>query len=464
MGLLVSTGILILMSLGKNFDILNRLLFNYLPLLNKFRTPNSIHNIISCIIPLFAVYTLYQLFTQQKDKKAIIQLLIKVTAGITGFVVLFGLGGKLFFDFMAEGDARYDPNLVSVLKEARSIYMTQDSFRTLLFLLSGSVVLYLYLIDKLKKSTVIGILTVLTFIDLFGVARRYISPDDWKPKSAMKNAIPLRPVDEQILQYKQLYYRVLDQSKDPFQDATSASFHKLIGGYHPAKFRRYQDIIDAYLTSGNQKVLNMLNTKYIISQNQQSQLNPGAFGNAWLVRNIQKVSTPDEEIAAIANIDPAETAIVLDREFPNYISTNSFTKIGTIELTRYEPNALTYKAQVDGDQLAVFSEVWYGPDKGWQAYIDEKPVDHIRVNYILRGLKIPAGSHNIEIKFVPTKVIRSVQWGFWLNNIIGIVFLGILGWWFYQDYRNRKTIEPPLVPQPVPSKTLSSKPKPRKTR
>jgi len=459
-GMVAATTLLILMSLGKNFEVFNRFLFDYLPFLNKFRTPNSIHNVTSCLVPLFAVFSLSQLIVYP-DKKALLSLLTKITGGLAGFIILFGFGGSMFFDFTSAGDGRYDPNLVAILKSAREIYLRQDAMRTLLFLVLGAVMIYFFLKEKVQKTQLILALTALTFFDLFPIAKRYLSIEDWKPKSVISNGNPLRPVDQQILQDPQLYYRVLDLNGDPFQDASASFYHKSIGGYHPAKLRRYQDIIDAYLAKGDQKMINMLNTKYIINQNQESQLNPGAMGNAWFVRNFKKVNTPDDEIAAIKEIDPLETAIVLENEFPGYVTTGEYSKSGTIALTNYAPNALTYSAQAEGEQFAVFSEVWFGPDKGWQAYIDGKPVEHIRVNYILRGLKIPAGTHTVEFKFIPVKVLRSIELGYWINNITGLLFLALIVWIIYGDYKRGLTApDPVVVASAVPLRNKTG-PKPR---
>jgi len=459
-GMAVATILLVLMSLGKNFDLLNRFLFEHLPLLNKFRTPNSIHNVTSCLIPLFAIYTLWQVLELEKGRKGVLGLFVKVLAGIAGFILLFGIGGGLFFDFTAAGDARYDPALVNVLKEARAIYLRQDAFRTLFFVLAGGILLYLFLREKLKKGYLLAGLAILSFLDLFGVARRYLSPEDWQSKTVLTQGNPKRPVDQQILEDPQLYYRVLDLGGDPFQNASPSFYHKSVGGYHPAKLRRYQDIIDAYLVKGDQKMLNMLNTKYIITQDQQAQLNAGAMGNAWLVGDIRKVASPDEEIASIRDIDPAQTAVVLDREFPGYLTSGSFSRQGRVTLTKYEPNALTYASQAEGDQFAVFSDIWYGPDKGWQAYVDGQPADHIRVNYIFRGMKIPSGSHTIEFKFVPVKVLRSIELGFWLNNLVGLLLLGLFGWLFYSWYKSVQSS--PVMVQTAPPAVKPDKPGPKR--
>lgn len=466
-GLVSATLLLILMSLGKNFEVLNRFLFDYLPMLNKFRTPNSIHNVSVCLIALFAMLGLKN-FLDTPDHKKAANLVLKVGGGLLAFIFVFGLGGGMFFDFTSVSDGRYDPKIASIFREARSIYLSQDSIRTLIFVALGLLVLYFYQKEKLKKNLAVGLLTLITLVDLFGVARRYISTEDWKPASALSNPITARSCDQQILLDKTLHYRVYDLSTgDPFQSAASAYFHKMVGGYSPAKLRRYQDIIDAYLVKGDEKVLNMLNTKYIIDQQEQVIPRPEAFGNAWLVNNIKVVNSPDEEIASIEQIDPLQTTAVLDAEFPGYIAAGtSYTKSGNIDLVKYSPNALQYTTNVQGDQFAVFSEIWYGSGRGWQAYVDGKPVEHIRVDYILRGLKIPSGQHTIDFKFEPKQMLTAMNIGWWLNNLVGLILLGGIGWWLYEDYKKyvgEKIAQPGIVaPKTEVSKNSGIKTKGKK--
>ncbi|MEO5581556.1 MAG: YfhO family protein [Saprospiraceae bacterium] len=438
-GMLTAIFFLLLMSLGKNFDSFNRFLFNYLPYLNKFRTPNSIQNIVSCLIPVFSIFTLFTILkVNAPDRKDLATLLIKVTIGLAIIILIIGYGGEMFFDFTGLGDSRLDPRIVNIFKEARFIYLKQDTLRTFAFLITGGLVLYLFLKNKLSKGLCIAALTLLTFIDLFAVAKRYITQEDWRSKSIVKVAVPMRAVDKQILEDPQLYYRVFDYTSDPFQDAAGAYYHKMIGGYSPAKLRRYQDMIDYYLSKGDQKVLSMLNTKYYINEKSQLQMNPSALGNAWFIHDITKVTTPDEEIVAVGQIRPDSIAVVLDKEFPGYLTNTTFSQTGSIQLDAYAPNQLSYSVSAEGDQFAVFSDIWYGPDKGWKAYLDDKPVDHIRVNYILRGMNVPAGSHKIEFKFIPDKVLAAIQIGFWLNNLIGLLFIGILGYWIYGQYKRNE--------------------------
>jgi hypothetical protein len=206
----------------------------------------------------------------------------------------------------------------------------------------------------------------------------------------------------------------MDKANNTFNDAYTSLYHRSIGGYHPAKLRRYQDLIDGYLSQGNEGVINMLNAKYIITREGKTTLNKSAGGNAWFADTIIYVHTPDEEFSTLKKINPARSAVVLKDEFPGYLDQSRFTPNGNITLTEYHPDQLIYKYNTSSPQLVVFSEVWYGPDKGWHAYIDGQPVPHIRVNYILRALKVPSGPHTVEFKFYPDQVWSAIK----LNRII----------------------------------------------
>ena len=198
-----------------------------------------------------------------------------------------------------------------------------------------------------------------------------------------------RAVDTKIMQDTDPHFRVYDATINTFNSASSSYFHKTIGGYHAAKLQRFQDVIDKHISQNNEGVLNMLNTKYYIFPTENgeptAQLNPAALGNAWFVNGIRVVADANEEINALSDFDPSGTAVVHE-EFKDYISGLSPEKNGQIYLKSYNPDRMEYTYETSGDQLAVFSEVWYGPDKGWNAYIDGTPVDHIRVNYLLSGL------------------------------------------------------------------------------
>jgi hypothetical protein len=247
--------------------------------------------------------------------------------------------------------------------------------------------------------------------------------------------------NEQILKDKELHYRVMDKANNTFNDAFASLYHSSIGGYHPAKLRRYQDLIDGYLDKNHQECINMLNAKYIITRDGQITVNPDAAGNAWFVDTVVSASDPNEEFALLQHLDSKHEAIILDKEFPGYKG-SSYDPNGTITLVDYKPDLLTYTYSSTTPQLAVFSEIWYGPDKGWHAYIDGMEVPHIRVNYVLRGLSLPEGSHKIEFKFYPDKVWAAIR----MNRIILWILLVLFSAGIIYSIRSTN-----FVSKPTPS-------------
>jgi hypothetical protein len=245
--------------------------------------------------------------------------------------------------------------------------------------------------------------------------------------------------DQQIMQDPDIHYRVLDQTESPFQSARASNFHKSVGGYHAAKLQRYQDLIDYQITKGNQGVLNMLNTKYFIVNDGNApaaRQNPGALGNAWFVSNINLVNSNRDELNLLSNINPAED-VVIHKDFADYLGSLAPEPNGSIRLTAYKPNRLTYAVQTSSEQLAVFSEIWYGPNKGWQAYLNGEPVDHIRANYVLRAMKIPAGDHTLEFVFEP----KTYRIGTLLTKIFSsLILIGSFGYAGYSGWQYVKRI------------------------
>jgi len=261
-----------------------------------------------------------------------------------------------------------------------------------------------------------------TVLDLWTVGKRYLGADKFVQQKQYESYKTPRPVDTQILNDKDPNFRVHDFTIDAFNSSRISYFHKTIGGYHPAKLQRFEDLKirhiqaeDNALRKGlserqnpatlfpSSTVFNMLNTRYFVGNPDGAPIrNSSAMGNAWFVDNIKVVNNANDEINGLKGLNPATTAIV-HQEFNDYVNGYNVQKNGTINLTTYAPNHLTYQTNSTSDQLAVFSEIWYGPNKGWQAYIDNEPVDHIRANYALRALKIPSGQHTVEFKFNPSK-------------------------------------------------------------
>lgn len=457
-------GVLItfMLSMGKNIEWFNRLFFDYFPLFNKFRTPNSALTVTSFLIPLLGFLALNQFLNKNKTNKSELTKSLLIAGGITGGLYLFFavLGGS-FFSFAGVNDAAYQQaglDLNPVIQD-RKAYMQADSFRSLLIVAATFGLLWFYLKDKLKANHVILGLLLITLFDLWSVGRRYLNTESFVEANRVTTLQP-NPADVQILQDKDPNFRVFD-STDPnvFQSSRVSYFHKSLGGYHAAKLQRYEDIKDRHLSQNNQAVYNMLNTKYVIvngANNQPvAQQNPNALGNAWFIDNIRIVNTPNEEIDALTAFNPSNDAIV-HKEFSNYVPSQTFQKGGTIQLIDYRPNRLTYQSNSQAEQFAVFSEIWYGPNKGWQAYIDDNPVEHIRVNYLLRGMKVPAGQHKIEFVFDP----KTYKTGSLVSQLSSLILLlGLIGFVGF-NFKNTLAALPKeqTPPKEKQQKTTTKKP------
>ncbi len=395
-------------SLGKNFEVFNRLLYNFLPMYSKFRAHSSVMAIVPVLTVLLAILTLTKIVKAENKDVLLKKLYISVII-LTTISLFFGLFGSSFFSFEAASDARYAGSQldVSVFVKDRIALMRLDSFRSLFFVLVAAALVYLYLKNKLKKNMFLIAILFLSTIDIWSLDKRYFNEDDFVKKSKIRNQFVPTNADKQILKDKDPHYRVFNQTQNPFNENNTSYFHNSIGGYHPAKLQRYQDIIDRHLLKGNMQVFNMLNTKYFITQKDKkkapiAQQNSGALGNAWFVSKLNYVNTANEEIDALNSIN-TKTEAVINTEFKDlYLHANiEVPKNASIKLDKYTPNVITYSSSNDNTSLAVFSEVWYSPSKGWKAYIDNKETELIRANYVLRALIIPAGKHQIKMIFDP---------------------------------------------------------------
>lgn len=421
--------LMLLASMGKNFALLNKPLFDFFPLFNKFRTPNSILVVAGFFVPLLGMLTLSGILKGSITKESIIKKLY-IALGISGGLCLFfAFLAPGMFDFSSLSDARMEQAGYSLdaLHSDRKSLMRKDSLRSLVLILLSGGLIWAFVKEKIKASVLIAATGILAIGDIWTVSKRYVDSGDFVSKRNYEKNFTPRPVDTEIMKDQDPNYRVLDLSVNTFNSATSSYFHKTIGGYHPAKLQRYDDIIYKQIVDGNQAVLAMLNTKYFISQDQKVQPFSG-LGNAWTVSSLKMVNTPNEEFESLEGFDPKTTAIV-HNEFANYVSGLNPTGTGNIKLTEYKPDHLTYTSQGSSDELAVFSEVWYGPNKGWDAYIDGQLVDHIRVNYILRALKIPAGNHKVEFKFEPSSYYR----GEMVTLIFSLLLVLGLLWVLYKE-------------------------------
>ena len=389
--LLAAVIIGILLSWGRNLPSLNNWLFDHLPLYNKFRTPS-----MSLVMTTTAMAMLGMLALRALLKKEVELKHIYIATGITGgLCLLIALFPSLAGGFTSKMDAQLPEWLSECLIEDRRAMLTSDAWRSLCFILLAAVGAFAYLkIEKMRSGIVIALMGVLILADLWTVDKRFLNDDHFVPKK--RNLVTMTEADKQILADKDPNYRVLNLTTSTFNDAQTSYFHKSVGGYSPAKLRRYQDIIDYYFADRiNMNVLNMLNTRYVITQ-QGVQYNPEAFGNAWFVQDIEWVNNPNEEIAAIGNMDLLQKAVI-DTCWRTKVSEGlAMTQPASIRLTNYaNPGNLFYESESTEDGLAVFSEVYY---KTWKAFIDGKEMPVLRANYILRAIEVPAGKHIIEFR------------------------------------------------------------------
>lgn len=436
--LLSATIFTFLLSMGKHFSILNKPIFDYLPWYNKFRTPNSILSVTAVIIPILSILGLNFLNSLKKEEKPSLLKPLYFSFAITGgFCLIMALLGGSLFSFANEaGDGRYS-NFIDALIDQRRDMLFSSSMRSFFLIAIGFLLIWLHIKGKIKSNVLFILIGLATLIDLYGIGKKYLEKSDFvRPNQYEQNFEP-RPVDLQILQDPDPYYRVYDGSVNTFNTASSSYFHKSIGGYHPAKLQRYQDLIERHISTGNQKVFNMLNTKYYISAdasgNPTAQLNNQALGNAWFVSTIQLVESADQEIAALSTFNPSENAIV-HSEFSSLGIKSNYQKNGTINLTTYSPNKLTYTSSSTSDQFAVFSDIWYGPEKGWSAYIDGNKVKYPRANYLLRSLPIPAGNHEIIFEFKP----KSYFIGETISLISSLLILGLVLYLLFLFFQSTK--------------------------
>ncbi|MFI3331292.1 MAG: YfhO family protein [Rikenellaceae bacterium] len=399
---LIVSAIALMLAWGNNFMWFTELFFNYLPGYNKFRTVSMILVILQWSLPFVAAVGLSNLFKGEIDKARAMKAL-KRSAIVVGGVclVLFAFGSSLFSFSSASDEAMKLPSdVLAAMRAERADLLRSDALRSLIFVALSCALLWAVIEGKLKKNIVIALLSVMIVVDLLGVNVRYLNKDNFvAPK---EDVIMPTSADKQILQDKELGYRVANFSVSIFNDATTSYFHRSVGGYHGAKLGRYQDLIDNQLSKMNMGVYNMMNTKYFISRGQDSQLkveiNPQANGAAWFVDSLFVTSTPRMEMDALSVIDTKKTAVV-DESFVGGIQGVEAQREGAreIALVDYYPNRLVYDYKADKAQVVVFSEIYY--PKGWTAYIDGKPADYFRVNYLLRAMVVPQGEHRIEFKY-----------------------------------------------------------------
>jgi len=464
-GLLTATILSIMLSWGHNFQFLTDIFLDYIPLYNKFRVVSSILIVVELCVPILAMLAIKKVLEepvilQQKVnlnfvKANVLVVPLLLTAGVS--LVLYLLP-DFFLDFITQAETNYfaqiksgNPNAVGYINQiktdllnARTSMFRADALRTIIFVGLIAVLLFSFGKKMIKSNILIAGVVVLILVDLWPVNKRFLNEDSFVSKKELKIAFNPTQADFEILQseftarpelqplakkaqdeYKKenrrasklemaiipftvlnqnSNYRVLNTSVQTFQNGSTSYYHKSIGGYHGAKLRRYQELIDYHISKNNRKVINMLNTKYIITPDKekgsQAQLNPDALGEAWIVPNYKIVDNANEEIMGLNAFDPAKEALV-DKRFASQLEgfTSQPDSLASISMETYAPNKITYQFEAKSDQLVIFSDIYYKP--GWNAYVDGKITPHFRANYVLRAMKVPGGKHQITFKFEP---------------------------------------------------------------
>ncbi len=425
--LLIATLLSVMLAWGKNFMPFTNLFIDFFPGYNKFRAVTMTLVIAQFCIPFLGILALRDIYESAISRKDIMKGL-KIAFGITGGLLLLiiaipGIAGS----FLNQGEVGYPDWLKTAMVSDRKELLRTDALRSLVFVTAGAAVLLAFIKDKLRKEYSIVVIGVLVLLDLWTVDKRYLNSDRFERPSAIQKSVVPTPADAFILK-DQSYNRVLNLAVSTFNDNTPTSyFHKSIGGYHGAKLKRYQELIDSALlreinafigAAGNARsaedlipplakapALNMLNTRYIIYNPEAPPvINPYALGNAWFVENPVFVENANQEIMAINSLNPVTDAVI-DKKFRDLVTGTSYPPAhgDTIYLTSYQPNELIYKYSAATEKLIVFSEIYY--PAGWKCYVDGTEKPYMRANYVLRAMVAPAGDHEIKFSFNPESFV-----------------------------------------------------------
>ena len=424
--ILTLTILSIFLAWGKNFMPLTELFLDFFPGYNKFRAVSMILIVAEFTLPLLAFLAFNNFIFSDANKLSKIKSLKNaffVTGGIT---LLFSLAPNMFFDFVGVNDSVLASNgwPVEALQLDRAFMLSSDAWRSFFFVSLAFLSLFLFIKNKVSSNNIILVFAVLLLLDMWTINKRYLNDSHFIRSSKIKTPYKATQADNYILSDNDPNFRVFNQSVSTFNDASTSYFHKSIGGYHGAKLKRYQELIDSHISKGNMQVLNMLNTKYFILQTGKVNINPNVLGNAWFIKDVKIVENADDEILALNDFDASSIAVI-DKRFQSFLGEFSEDSSSNIKLDEYQPNYLRYSSVSTKNQIAVFSEVYY--DKGWNSYIDGELVSHFRANYILRAMNIPKGNHTIEFRFEPEifKIGERISLASSILLIISLIFVSV---------------------------------------
>jgi hypothetical protein len=444
--LLGATLLSLFLAFGRHLPFISDIFFNYFPLYNKFRAVESTLVIASLFIPILAVLALNEIITKRGeipklDKKVLYSFYI-----VGGLSLIVAILPSLFLSFKTSnhqamalqlgqqlGDNNFAQSIMNALVKDRTSMARNDAFRSFIFVLIGSGVVWLWVKDKLKPKAAIILLAFAILIDMWAVNRRYLNKDNFVEESVLANQFPEREVDKFIKRDTQPDYRVLDLTISTFNSASTTYYHNTIGGYHAAKLMRYQELLERQFNNAiNQDVLDMLNTKYVITSDGQDsqhiQNRNTAAGNAWFINRIKYVDSAEQEMQGLDSFDPKDVAII-HAEFKHLIDS---ARIGnstnaSIELVDYRPDHLVYEYSAPSTVVAVFSEIYY--DKGWKAFVDGEEIPYFRADYLLRAAQLPGGNHKVEFKFEP----QSYYVGETISLVASVLLILVLGFAIWRE-------------------------------
>jgi hypothetical protein len=445
----------LLLSFGRHLPFLSDLFFNYFPLYNKFRAVESILVIVGFLIPVLAILAVKEIASQTEEPKKLQKNLLYSLYITGGLLIILIVIPSAFLSFKTQnhglfieqltqitnGDKGFADSIANALVKDRTSLARMDALRSLLFVLIGAGLVWALIKKKMNTQFVFITLAVVILVDLWSIDRRYLNNAKFVEKNELAQQFKPRDVDQLIMR-DQSYYRVLDLSQgNPFSNSVPSYFHKSLGGYHAAKLKRYQEVLDKQFNGAiNEDVLDMLNTKYLITADQNGQKEmmknrSTAAGHAWFVQKVEYVKNADEEMMAISSFDP-KNVMVVDQKFKSLIDVKKvgYDGNGFIRLTNYHPDHLTYEYSSGRDALAIFSEMWY--EKGWNAYVDGEKIPYFRADYILRAAQLPGGNHKLEFKFEPS----SYYTGETISLIASILLLLSLGYAIFLEVK-RKEVE-----------------------
>ena len=446
--------------------------FDHLPMLNKFRTPTMALAVLQLCFPLLGLLALNEIITGNASGDDLKKKLYIAGGVTTGLIVIFGFLG-LGATYTSKNDieiAKQFPDwLMKALRDDRASMLHTDAFLSLLYSGAAFAAIWLFMRKNISATVLTAVIALVFLIDGWSVAKRYLNSDDFQEDAQFAQNFQPSQGDMFILQDKDPDYRVYDQTVDPFNTASPAYFHKLIGGYSPAKLQIYQDLIERQISQRNPKVFSMLNTKYFkVSDDKGNEralpdtLAVGpvnrALGNAWFVSSIIHVNSADEEIDTLSSVSfvPRYTAVI-NKDFNALVSDNSLgnDSLATIKLDTYTPDKLTYSYTSATPQVAVFSEIYYAGEHGWKAYVDGKEQPHFRVNYVLRGMALPAGKHIVEFRFEPKSYYTGNKIAYAGSFILLAFVFGTLG---FAGYKRMKEIEAEPKAEANAAPTAKTKP------